>query len=473
MKPAYTVAISTLLLSGCGNSDSGFTAEDFEPQFADLQFVNLMADSFSITVQVDESDDIDGTFAVDSQLGFRDSTALQSLVVPVDYEYSVFFVDDENETTYIVDEVSLELIDDDQIVFLYTGSLGSPTEHIVRFIDPEIGTEIGDDQVEVWFANTASFDEDVELYLTSPTTSIEQTFPIAVLSPGEQSTAVIINERDEYRLRATAALSGELLFDSTEFNLAGATRNLFAIVDHFGPIDDQYESGAQLDVRLVNPSGSVSLIDDEAQSEARIVNLVPNEVIDTYAGSTSGDPLFANVSHQDVTPYVRIDSGEFNLNITPQGVKDEFIFERTLTISPGTFNTFIFTARENDDDDEDEPDLQYDITSNTLESRAIFNQVVVSVVNSGQINSQLDFYLLSAGQPIDDVEPLGTLLTGQLNGFVAEPGVYDVAITAAGDSTIIFGPDRLELVQGIAYSLIVVEEVLSEATSTSLILLED
>jgi hypothetical protein len=459
---ARVTIFSLFLITGCGQ-DSGFTDEDFEPKYADVQFVNLMADSDLIGVVLNDIEDIDGVPNLHEELSFRATTPLTPLPIPVDYQYSVFFESEQGEVEYISEEIALQLGDEDQLYYLYTGSIANPQETIVHFSDPELAAGPGEHQIEVWFTNSAGFEETFEVYLTSPSAPLDTSFPVAFVGPGQISPAVIISSRDTYRLRVRSDQSGLLAFDSAEFAIPEQSRNLFALIDHFGP--PKYQQG-QVDVHLITSSGSLSIADEDSPSELRTVNLLPDyDNIDVYFGSTSAEPLFSSLQFLEVSKYEPVENGDLSLNVTLPDVENEFLLQRNLTIKSGVYSNLFLAGS-------DESEFSTILT--VVEPRSIHDRVSVTMINTGFENTPADFYLLQPGQSVEVAEPTGSLSLGEQMTVVIEPGVYEIVVTTNNDENEVFGPERLELAQDVTYSIVLAERnLLQGATAASVIVLRD
>lgn len=68
----------------------------------------------------------------------------------------------------------------------------------------------------------------------------------------------------------------------------------------------------------------------------------------------------------------------------------------------------------------------------------------MDVVNAAADVGALDFYLLAPSQPVSDATATFNALSYLTNGTVSvEAGAYDVVFTAAGEETVLFGPERI------------------------------
>ena len=269
-----------------------------------------------------------------------------------------------------------------------------------------------------------------------------------------------------YRLRITPTNSTEVIFDSGEFKLSDRSRTLFAFNEYFGPTVPG-NTTPNVDALAINRLGSNRFVNSELLSQLRAINLtgdVPQ--FDLYFGTTTNAPFAAGVDRLEVGSYQDINSGTNALNLTLPGIKDQFLLEQDVVINSGTFYSLVVSGSDVDET------LSTALFVN--DRRQIDQRVTVNYINTGLVNNSTNVYFLSPGQLVSDSSPrISFSETNAFNTLTARPATVDLVITSALNGSVLYGPERTTLVGGITYSFILVEDMVGEATTTELVVLED
>jgi hypothetical protein len=454
----YLLACSVFMLTACG-TDEGFVREELtdRPQVAEVQFVNLIPDSPELLVSIgDTTTTIEyGQASVQGQ-------------IPIDeYELNASYFDADGEQVFIVQNESARLLDQDQLVYIFTGSLASPNLELRKFLEPQYDNNpITTGNVEVWFTSGVADPTTLDVYLTGPTTDLATVTPDTDLVTGGVSEILTRENLSSYRLRATPLNSTEVVFDSGEFVLADRSRTLFAFSEYFGPTV-QGNTFPNVNAVAINSFGSNQFVNSGLPSQLRAINLTSDvPQFDLFFGSTTNAPFAANVDRLEVGSYVDIDSGANGLNLTLPGVKDQFLLQQDTIINSGTFYSLVISGSITDD------------TLSTVlfvnDSRQIGQRVTVNFINTALINSSTNVYFLNPGQLVADASPqIASAGTNTFSTFTARPATVDLVITSALNGSVLYGPERTTLSGGITYSFILVEDMIGEATTTEIVILED
>lgn len=454
----YLLACSVLLLAACG-TDEGFVREELtaRPQVAEVQFVNLIPDSPELIVIIG---------ATTANIEFGQASA-QSQIPIDDYELSASYLDADGEQVFIVENESVRLLDQDQLVYIFTGTLASPNLELRKFIEPQYDNNpIATGNIEVWFTSGVTDPTAIDVYLTGPATDLTTVSPDTDLVSGGVSEIFARENISSYRLRVTPTNSTEVLYDSGEFVLADRSRTLFAFNEYFGPTDPG-NTVKNVDAIGITPFGSTRFANSGLPSQLRAINLTSDvPQFDLYFGSTTNAPFAADVDRLEIGSYLDIDSGSNGLNLTLPGVKDQFLLEQDVVITSGSFYTLVISGSDTDD------------TLSTVlfvnDSRQIDQRVTVNFINTALVNSSTNVFFLNPGQLVSDSAPRITQAgTNSFSTFTARPATVDIFITSALNDSVLYGPERTTLSGGITYSYILVEDMIGEATSTELVILED
>ena len=451
-------------LAGCGK-DAGYRLSDFNfPQTSEVQFVNLMYDSPTIASTLVSS--TTGATSAGASESFGGASSQLSVVVG-EYTVGVSYLDADNNRQFLLNQ-TVTYTDQDQLVYLLMGSVTSPTEQTIQFTDPFFTGGIPAGSIEVWFANGASAPDQVDLYLTGPTTPLEATTPTTTLASYGYSEAMTLNTRAGWRLRVTPHDSTEVLFDSGTFTMTDGTRTLLAVTDYFGPEPaSQSPSAPLLSAVRVGTSGAGDFPSGDLPSDLRLINLIRDvPAVDVYFGSTSASPVFDNIAQSATTPYQSLDPGAYALNLTLHGIKDQFLLEKDLTFGSGKYYTLVLTGSS--------ADGTISSVSFASDPRPIVGRTTVNFINAGSVNADVNLYLLDPGQAVGDNSPLvSAAVPNTLRTVTLHSGMIDAVVTSADNKNIIAGPTRIVLDEGKTYSLVLVEDPVVQATSARLLVLED
>ena len=368
-------------LSGCG-SDPGFNEDtDFVVDEGSAQFVNLMADSPNLTI-------LHGLTRSSVQFPFTSPVELRAAD---DYDWKIIYFntveefDSDNEI--IVAEGEDQVVQKDALSsFLIMGSLNEPNIQIVNH-EGKLPSDRPDGEAMLWFASNSSNFDMVSIFLSALNEDLSSLTPLATLNRGTFSDLIAVASGTERQLRITETASGKLIFDSGSIEIPDKSNELFAIVDDFGPNQEEHVNV----IRTLSASRSI-IPDINQPAFARAGNFSDFEQVSVVLGDTG----FGEINFQDVSDYREIMSGEINLDINDNEASLE---ESSQTGVKGNFQSlFVFS----DKSDLDKPATR---SLSTLDDfRPVIDRALFKFVNGS--DQTLDLYAVEPGDDIKDQNPL-------------------------------------------------------------------
>jgi Domain of unknown function (DUF4397) len=403
------VAVVAALLAGCGGSSSGGT---FFPVTGFIRAVNTIPDSPTLSAGV--------TALVASRVSFAQATSLNAVSGGVNYTFNAQYLSGVTAVP-VVSNLTVPVSGDQQVSIFLMGSLATPTTKLVT--NPIADIAAGEAEFQIVHAATSQTTLDV--YLTDAAAPLAGATPIT-LAYEAASDLMTVPASTNYRLRVTAPGDGTVLYDSGAFPLASLARTTFVLVDYFGPGGNGFRI-----VQLTNIAAA-TFPNEALPGALRVANMVANQsAIDVYVGGVGGAPTFGDVAFGTIGARQQFGAGALNVTVTPAQTPGTVLFTGTVTLNSGESRTLAFALNGSDV-----------VGRFALDStRPISVQPQLQSVQASPSSGNVDIYLLSAGETVDDVgAALPDLPLLSVTSTAPTAGAYDVEVTPAGDKTVVVGP---------------------------------
>lgn len=413
------------VLAGCSDDDDD---DDDDPDPSQVRVINLVDGSPTLRFELDSIQLGDVSYGQASSLTDVENET---------YDLTVSYFDaDGDDEIEIIEEEEVRVRLEDELTLIVTGALESPvlTELELPLVDlDDTGT------AELLYFHGASSRSAVDIYLSSDpdSTSINGISPIA-LNVGE-STDLTPADGGSYRLLVTESGSSELIFDSGEFDINAETRRLFMTTNYFGP-------GGDLRMVRINQESASNFIDEGFPTALRIANMIPDEAeVDILF---NGEEVAADLEFGRFSDYIELDPSLVDIEITLPDQPLAVLYDDDRQLISGEFRTLVVTGLS----------ASNQVTGRFFldEQRRIETAARLSIVNASPGTGNLDAYLLLPGQSVEDIDPVFTNLTLLTNGTdLVEGRTYDLVFTRAEEETIVLGPERLTLINGGIYTVVI------------------
>lgn len=463
MNPSYrSVALLAACLgigaiAGCGTSKSNGASSSSggqTPRQGSIRVANSIDDAPTVSaiLRLVES----GGESAFGESSYATATALSATDVG-QYEMDlVYFTPSGDKVTLVANE-TIDLTQDAEVSLFLVGNLNN--FELLRTDNVEIDHDVDTSDSSTWpdpqiqIVDASQTAGRVDVYVISNKAPLVSSTPTATVDFASLTDLISIDPSTTYRVVVTPEGSKTVLFDSGDVSFASITRTVLMLVDQFEP------ASTVVRVVRVDNTGSSAFANQDLGNWLRFSNLVSDVgAVDVYFGDTAGTPIFAAVPFGALTPYVNFapSTVDFpytvNLNVTPAGVQNRFVFQGPITLESGSANT-LYVAGDTSNED---VDVKSSLVTDTL--RSIASEVQLRIVNAAASAGTVDAYLLPPGQPTVDAKPalddaalLGSSVTSH------DPGVYDLTVTDSNGDLVVFGPERLDLQLGGIYTATIVE----------------
>lgn len=435
---------AALLTSGCGTdkSEGVDTASNESPRQGSIRVVNAIEDGPTLTAVLRAVDsDSEATFG---SAGYAGATALAKTLVGR-YEMDVVYDTPSATRETLVEGESIELTEEDEVSLFLVGQLSD--YQLIRIDNVEIDYKVDSSDSSTWpqpqiqVVDASRGAGSVTVYVTANKVPIVNATPLAVLDYGEISDLQTLDSSTTYRIRVTREGSSDVIFDSGDVMFSTVTRTVLLIYDQFVP------DGVELRVTRIDSTGTNPFPNDTSQAALRFTNLVADvAAVDVYVGDTADAPIFSNVSFGGTARYVHLDADTYNVNVTPTGVQNRFVYQGPLTVASGSVGTLYVAGDLSNDDIRVQSAMLAD------DPRSVVSQVAFHFINGAGSAGAVNAYLLAPGQPYGDATPFladGALMSDE--SAARDSGQYDLVVTDSDDRSVLFGPQRLDLELGGTY----------------------
>ncbi len=314
----------------------------------------------------------------------------------------------------------------------------------------------------------------VDLYITAPEAQIPDPRFVATLNPGASTDPsdvplFPVQGADDDDTRFTDMIielrepgTSNVLFRSFETRVTEQTRVVYVITNNVGPGPSGYRV-----VKITNDTVSGTLIDQGETAGVRVVHVsATTPALDMYPNTTLTSPLAQNVAFRGVTPYVSVAAGEVGLIARPSASPADVLFlEEFNSQASGRYTAYAVG-----------PVAEVDAVVSQDETRPQRMHSLFRFFNSAasfKDQDGVDIYLTEAGEPLEfdtdgdtvdedpdaiyqDVAYQTTSNSGVYASF--KPGEYDVHFTRAGTTTVVLGPVRMTLGDGLVQTYVLVDD---------------
>jgi hypothetical protein len=349
--------------------------------------------------------------------------------------------------------VPLKVDADRDYTFVLSGDLMNPT--VTIWEGDERVFDDTDTVFEIRFSHAAATMGDVDVYFAADGTVPAIGEERGSLSVGEILPAMDI-EAGDYVLTVTRA--GDPLDVLYQSGIATYLQQSALIVSLF---DGDEQNTAEFVARGFNALGNLSLPDITALPTIRFIQAsfdLANS--DVYDDEMLTNLVLSDHAFRDFTGDIQLPIGTTTYTYTTVGDTSAVLFESGIATTAGNHFNFLVIG---------EPGARFAQTF-IPDRRSISTFAKLQPYHAALQNDRLDFYVVDAGVPIDDVLPRVRLTYSLSSATLAlDAGSYDIYATVAGDKTIVAGPAQIDVVLGDVVELVIVDTV-DPATADFLIL---
>lgn len=407
------------LVGGCG-SDSN---RGIQPT-AGLRVVNAVADSRLITVELNEA-----TF---SNLSYAQASPLQRAVAR-DVLMDVVHLTPEGVAVEALDNFGIPFDNATEVTVVLTGQQAAPSATLI--VQPEFDATAG--TTEIHFFNGVTNGPRLEFHLVDPaqtTVSGPGATVVAARSPG----LLLTGTPGQQRLLVTREGDSAVLYDSGQFALVGSVRTLFVAVDYFGPGSQTFK------VLRVDEAQATEFANETLPVELRVAQMIADlPTVDVYIGDTADPPDLAAVAF-GVSGYVDVPAGGGQITVTMESSPTDVLFSEPFQPAPGTSVTLLLAGANFDSS------IDGRIIRDTRRPVALETQF--NIAHASRSAGLIDVYITPTGNaPIAPV--FGELRFMSNAVLVGRPDAYDIQVNESGGTTIVHGPQQVELEAGQIYTL--------------------
>ena len=298
----------------------------------------------------------------------------------------------------------------------------------------------GDTDAQVQFFNWSSKLGTFDVYIEPPGTNLSVTQVKATLAPGQEFNGMV--ERGDYVVTLTPVGDpANPFYLSQTLSVTERTHVGFAI------LDGTNESTSNVKVSRFRDQGG-DLLDRRVQTLMRMSQVAPAAGnVDVYAQEDYTAPLFANLALKQTSSYALIDPSALSaleLDVTPAGNVGVLLERQQLVLSTGSRSTLFLVNAANGT-------LNGLLAVDTARRITPFAQL--RLVNS--LTQNLDYYVIPHDNNVFTSTPTETISAASIGGSqLFAPGAYDVFLLRSGTSTIVFGPQQVQLSGGGLYTLV-------------------
>ena len=415
----------TIFLSGCG-SDPGFDETvDFATTDGTVQFINMMPDSPEVTI-IHE--------LTQSLVKFPFATSPEIRVVDK-YEWRIAYIGPNNEEVTVARGEDQQITENFVSTFLIMGTTTQDNVQVVNFeLLPVDQRPVG--QTEVWFAANLTNHAMVDIYVTEFGADITASTALTTINSGGWTDLIAVPAAAGQQITVTIAATSDVLYASTSLTFPEQSRELFALVDDFGP-----DSANHIDLIRTNSAAATTIVDISQPKRARAGNFSNKQPVTSTLGSLQFPPIDDNERTESVES---TESGSQVLTVTSGQIQLESSFVNLL---PGTDNSILIF---NDPNSETQPATRTLIAVDQF--RAVRDRALFQFVSGS--SDLVDFYALSNGRTLENTAPLFNDVQFAASGIAeASIGPVEFIVTSPDGATTL---QRLSviLIQGATYTVV-------------------
>ncbi len=317
--------------------------------------------------------------------------------------------------------------------FVLSGSIDNPT--ITTWVGDERDWEGSETVFEVRFAHTAASLGAIDVYFAPDGTAPAIGEQRGTLNFGEILAPIDI-ETGNYVLTVTpSGIATTVLFQSADLTYIAQSAVIMPIFD-----GDETDTGSLVAQRINARGAAFQTPDPAALPTTRFIQAsldLPNS--DVYNDAALANLVLANHAYGDVTGDLQVAEGSTTYTYTTVGNTSAILFEDDINTNLGIHYNFIVLGE------------QGDRAALTVvpDRRSVSTAAKISAFHASVNHLIVDFYVVDAGTPIDDVLPRLVVAFAQLAPTLSlGAGSYDLDLTTRSEKTVIAGPERLDLVLG-------------------------
>lgn len=424
----------SFLLGACG-TDEGYVIGDseFSPPAGFLRVVNLIPDSPALAILIDDQPFRNTDFRPLPRLNFGSSLPFVEVLPQITLRFSAQY-SAANQPVPVITDVPLFVDIDHDATVLMAGTLDDPVTVIID--NPPLAETGDEDSLELQFAHVAAnTGTPVDITLVQGTQTVQQ----FTLEFGDFTDRFDVAPGD-YEIVVTDNATGDEFWRSGDFSLAAGVRGLVVLADYFGPGDTSVR------MLTVGENLTATFASERLPAALRVANMMPDKgPLDVYLN----DALFAeNVAFTNVTEYMSAPVGETDVSVRPYGdTSTELLLEESQFISSGNFHTLVVTGFA----DTNSAQVYLD------DARRVPTRVLLNATNASPTAGSLDIYVVDPDTSIEDAVRITSIaqvpLQDSSQSLYLQEGTYDLYLTTASTTDVVYGPQRIDIANGGIYSL--------------------
>ncbi len=432
-REALIGVVSVLGLAACGSDTDTI-------EFSDVQAVHASSDAPLANVWINDKvalTDVDyGTGSGYVQVREGMNSVQVDVQLPGD------------EVATVVPKTELDLDADlKYTVFVVGDADGTPNPVEPLVVTRSADSMADENSLDVQVVHAASGIDAVDLYVTTPGADLSTATPTNLSY--KASTDVITLTAGDYQIRL--ADGNNVVFDSGTVALEGNADLTIAAIN-----TGDSNSSSPVKLLVLDGSGSSIIQDIGSQGEVRVGHLVENApLVDVSVNGAPFDPL-ADLAFKQIRGYLGLEAGSYDIDVFADGTTSDPLIDVDGLAIEGGKDYSIYAVGVFDPAVEIEPLVVEDMR------RAVATSAVLNITHAAAdpIAEKVDIYLTTS-TGIEGSDPVATQFTykDSLQGLYVKEGTYYVTVTVAGDpSTIAVDSAPVELMNGVVYQVVAIDD---------------
>lgn len=418
-RPYFLTLLAGILffLSSCG-TDDGFTIEAVPTAF--ILVVNAIPDSPELNITSRGS--------TLGRIQYGQASNILTVLPQIPLPFSADFLDTDGTVKSLITTTENIAISNTRIV-VFSGTMAEPKV-------TSITTDVSTTENRILLLNASTVAPDVNVTITDPNANSQiVNLPLDVIS---DSIQVATGAGSRLEVRDTA--SNDLLWDSGLFNFTEVTGRLLLLIDYVGPGNSPVRMFS-----ITEQVGPGLFADEQLESQIRFINMTADRgALDILADDNA---IVSSLNFGDITSYLDTPTGLINYAVTTSGDPDDVISSESRSILPGTFYTLSAAG--------------LDTVNNTAlivnDRRRVPKRASLSITRLSPSSGLLDIYLLERGEGVSGFPIVQSLADFASITIDLLPNELDIVLTAPGQTTPLFGPEPISLLQNGLYSLVITD----------------
>ncbi len=359
--------------------------------------------------------------------------------------------DDPEEPTELVSR-TLEVTAEQEYTFVLAGTLASPQLYLWEQFGRDWAEELSNAEenetevtvMEVSFGHAAATLGDVDIYLEAPGTSPLSTTPRATLGYSEFDAALELSAGDYQLVITPAGDPTTFVFASNPFSLTAATSTLITLLDNGG------YTTADISISLIGSGSGTDLADINSSAVISTVHAaLGTGPLDVFDIDDLSAPIVDSLPFGVVSDEVDLESGTFNMLVTPEDNQGVFLTQIAVNALAGTYNRLFLVGLPGD---VQAVSQRYDHSTIATHARLQLFQAAVRF-------SSVDVYVVDTATDIQLIGPsYSSVLYGTGFSYASlQENEYNVFVTEPGSKNVIAGPLNVTLEKSHNYSLVITD----------------